>query len=96
MKKCIIDGCPFPGIAYFGDFEEPVNEDEIRKFKDTCFFCEGKGCRICDETGEMTCLDYTGETRKIEYRECLFHYGVFCYIAYFFDRFIKAMKGWIS
>ena len=90
MKHCSILGCSFPGwVRFYPDYDVPVDEDApLKTWKETCFFCngtkysiDGRRC-ICDENGQVGMFDYTCETKKVEYRECFIHFGVFNFIYY--------------
>lgn len=88
MKLCSILGCPFPGWVYFGNYDIPSDEDApLKTWKETCFLCNGEkyilGQRcICDDKGQVEMFDHTCATEKVQYQECIFHFGVLNFIYY--------------
>ena len=96
MKKCVIAGCPFPGVWYFGDMPIPEDEDAIKIWKEECMWCQGNGCKLCDMTGKMDVFDWTCEVSEEPYLECIFHVGIPTSILWFFRKIIRKVKGWIK
>lgn len=87
MKPCSIYGCKFPAVVGFGTIKLPTpNGRNLYLEKDDRIIIDGIVCTV---------VTHIGGTLRVEYGECMFHYGVWRFLYALVEDLVKLVKKWI-